>query len=94
MLQNLDVLIDDASENDISSKLASFTKRASADKARYQQDISRLEAIISDIRAENEVLLTGHVSMPSNALAELQATSNSVKEENEEVRDSSKRNLL
>lgn len=88
LVQNLDVLIDDASEDDISSKLANFTKRASADKVRYQQDISKLEAIISEMRAENEALLAGNVSMSSNASGELHATLDSVNEENDEVRDS------
>ncbi|KDR75449.1 hypothetical protein GALMADRAFT_227098 [Galerina marginata CBS 339.88] len=54
---NLDILIDDASEEDISSKLANFTKRVSADRSQYQQEISQLERNLLDSRAENDILL-------------------------------------
>ena len=46
MLENLDVLIDDTTEGDISTKLASFTKRVVSERLRYQQDIDRLESML------------------------------------------------
>ncbi|KAF8894885.1 hypothetical protein CPB84DRAFT_1837197 [Gymnopilus junonius] len=55
-LANLDILIDDATEGEISSKLANFTKKVSADKAQYQREIKRLEQSLLDSRAENALL--------------------------------------
>ncbi|KAF8973365.1 hypothetical protein BDZ97DRAFT_1780925 [Flammula alnicola] len=86
-LANLDILIDDTSEGDISSKLISFTKRTSADKAQYQQEISDLQQQLQDSRAENESLLKGNTSSPSKTSDSLQETVNSLTIENNELRE-------
>lgn len=55
--QNLDVLIDDASEDDISSKLVNFTKRVAAEKVHHQQEIDRLGRAVADLQTHNKELL-------------------------------------
>lgn len=50
--QNLDVLLDDTTEGDITSRLASFIKQASVERVRYQQDIARLEDAIRESRGK------------------------------------------
>jgi hypothetical protein len=42
------VLIGDATEGDITSRLASFVKRAASERARHQQEIGRLEEAIKE----------------------------------------------
>jgi hypothetical protein len=60
------VLIDDTTEGDITSRLASFVKRAASERTKHQQEISRLEEAKKEslnsrhfgnaelLRAENE----------------------------------------
>ncbi|KAF9481560.1 hypothetical protein BDN70DRAFT_876224 [Pholiota conissans] len=86
-LTNLDVLIDDATEDDISSKLANFTKKVSAEKVRYQKEINSLEQAIKDLRAENELASKNSVSASSANSATLQETLDSVNGENDELRE-------
>ena len=50
MWQNLDVLIDDATEGDITSRLASLVKRAASERARHQKEINRLEQSLKESR--------------------------------------------
>ena len=51
-MQNLDVLIGDSSEGDISSRIAAFAKKASADRTRYEQEIRRIEMLLGELEAE------------------------------------------
>ena len=51
-MQNLDVLVGDSSEGDISSRIAAFAKKASADRTRYEQEIHRMEKLLGEIEAE------------------------------------------
>jgi hypothetical protein len=82
-------LIDDATEDDISLKLVNFTKKVSADKARYQQEITNLEQTIQDLRTANESSSkSSSESSPSTDSVVLQETLDSVNGENDEVCDS------
>ncbi|KAJ3492810.1 hypothetical protein NLJ89_g11159 [Agrocybe chaxingu] len=81
-LDNLDVLIDDASEGDIASRLANFMKKASADKARLQQEIVRLEDLVQKLRAENKRVQDQPSVILSNVHASLQETIDSLKAQN------------
>lgn len=81
------MLIDDATEDDISLKLVNFTKKVSVDKARYQQEITKLEQTIQDLRAANESSLKSSVSSSSSDSVVLQETLDSVNGENDEVCD-------
>ena len=51
-MQNLDVLVGDSSEGDISSRIATFAKKASADRTRYEQEIRRIEKLLGELEAE------------------------------------------
>jgi CAP-Gly domain-containing linker protein 1 len=51
-MQNLDVLVGDSSEGDISSRVAAFAKKASADRTRYEQEILRIEKLLGESEAE------------------------------------------
>ena len=51
-MQNLDVLVGDSSEGDISSRIAAFAKKASADRTRYEQEIRRMEKLLGEFEAE------------------------------------------
>ena len=51
-MQNLDVLVGDSSEGDISSRIAAFAKKASADRTRYEQEIRQMEKSLGDLEAE------------------------------------------
>ena len=51
-MQNLDVLVGDSSEGDISSRIAAFAKKASADRTRYEQEIRRMEKLLGELEAE------------------------------------------
>jgi hypothetical protein len=44
------VLIDDASEGDITSRLASFVKRAASERIKHQLEVGRLEEAIKESR--------------------------------------------
>lgn len=79
------MLIDDATEDDISLKLANFTKKVASEKARYQQDIGKLEQTIKDLRAENELALNSTVSSPPGHSEAMQETLEAVSMENDEV---------
>jgi len=57
--QNLDVLLDDTTEGDITSRLASFIKQASVERVRYQQDIARLEDAIRESRGKEGSSVNG-----------------------------------
>lgn len=50
-IKNLDVLIDDTTEGDISSRLASFVKRAASEKTKHRLEINRLEETLADLRS-------------------------------------------
>ncbi|KAF8813595.1 hypothetical protein BYT27DRAFT_7083346 [Phlegmacium glaucopus] len=51
-LANLDVLVGDSSEGDISSRIAAFAKKASADRTRYEQEICRMEKLLGELQAD------------------------------------------
>ena len=51
-MQNLDVLVGDSSEGDISSRIAAFAKKASADRTQYEQEIRRMEKLLGELEAE------------------------------------------
>jgi hypothetical protein len=51
-MQNLDVLVGDSSEGDISSRIAAVLKKASADRARYEHEIRRMEKLLGELEAE------------------------------------------
>ncbi|CAA7259296.1 unnamed protein product [Cyclocybe aegerita] len=84
-LDNLDVLIDDASEGDIASRLANFMKKASVDKARLQQEIVRLEDLVQNLRAENKRVQDQPTANLSNVHASLQETIDSLKAQNAQL---------
>lgn len=42
------MLIDDATEGDITSRLASFVKRAASERTKHQHEISRLEDALKE----------------------------------------------
>ncbi|KAF9529334.1 hypothetical protein CPB83DRAFT_765141 [Crepidotus variabilis] len=70
-LDNLDVLIEDTTEGDISSRLANFTKRAASDRALAQQQISRLESMLQEAQSsQKQSDLETKISDLSNKLEE------------------------
>jgi hypothetical protein len=51
-MQNLEVLVGDSSEGDISSRIAAFAKKASTDRMRYEEEIYRMEKLLGELEAE------------------------------------------
>ena len=52
LIQNIDILVGDTSEGDISSRIGAFARKASGDRTRYEQEICRMERLLGELEAE------------------------------------------
>lgn len=68
------MLIDDASEGDISSKLTNFMKRMAADKAKYKQELTLLEQALADSKGEKDDLVEQMSNQPTKPPDAIQET--------------------
>ncbi|KAF8161020.1 hypothetical protein B0H34DRAFT_362767 [Crassisporium funariophilum] len=80
-LTNLDILVGDSSEGDISSRIVGFTKRATADRSRHEQEISRLEDLLRESHAE------GNNRGSIDTLVALQQAVDTLKAQNSSLRE-------
>ncbi|KAH9485329.1 Restin-like protein [Psilocybe cubensis] len=71
-MANLEVLIDDASEGDVSSKLTNFMRKMAADKSKYKQELQLLEKALEDTQAEKELLVNQMSKQIPNPLGNTQ----------------------